>query len=147
MFDLGAIIGHLGVLVPVVCAALAVVAIIYVPAPLRGYAISGLLLAAVASQIYAAGYHSAATEWRTKYNSMVAADTQARQSALIAAQAKAQADTAAAIALVRAQIDQVAAERDAEMAKNVQLLNRIARAGKAADKLAPSILRDAVHGR
>ena len=129
------LVGHGGVVVGALLVALAVLALVYVPAPANHYLAALLLLAAVSSQIYAEGYRNAAGEWKAKYDATLAAINSANEKAVIAAQqtekdlAKAQADA------INAQVDMLAAARQVDQDEIARLRAEIANDKTAGDPL------------
>ena len=104
MWTLLDLVGHGGLIIGIICAAAAVAAVIFVPSPIKHYVVAACLLAAVATQIYSEGYHSADVEWRAKYDKALADLNDRNEKAVIAAQ---QAERAKAQELQQAINDQV----------------------------------------
>ena len=129
------LVGHGGLVVAGLLVVAAVFAVFYVPAPANHYVAAILLLAAVASQIYAEGYRNASGEWKAKYDAKLAAINSENEQAVIAAQqtekdlAKAQADA------INAQVDMLAAARQGDQAEITRLQALIANDKTAGDKL------------
>jgi Tfp pilus assembly protein FimV len=150
MLSLFDVIGHAGTLVSVLAVAAAVAALVYVPSPLKHYAVAACLCAAVASQIYAEGYHRSDDEWQAKYDRQIAAINDETQKAVIGAEAKAKAEAEANARNLRAQLDALAQAKAASDASLSEAEARIAAAPKddhGADAPAPQILLDAVRSQ
>jgi hypothetical protein len=139
MWNLFDLVGHGGIIIAVVCLAAAGFAFVYVPQPFGTYVAAALLLAAVSSQIYAAGYSEASKEWKAKYDSTLAKIDSENKQAVIAAQqterelAKAQADA------INAQVDQLAISHQQDQDEIAQL-----RASLANDKTAAEPLNEGI---
>ncbi|MDR3427807.1 hypothetical protein [Silvimonas sp.] len=145
------LIGHYSWIVPVLCIAAGVAALIYVPSPLKHYVIAALAVAAVTSQIYAAGYQSAETSWKGRYDAMVAQNT-ATLAQINAANLKAEADAVteasaqakADAANLRAALDKQAQEKAQDDLAYQQALDEIAGAQGDADLGAPELILQAI---
>ena len=129
------LVGHGGIVVGGLLIVAAVLAMVYVPAPVNHYLAALLLLAAISTQIYAEGYRKASGEWQAKYDAKLAAINSENEQAVIKAQqvekdlAKAQADA------INAQVDMLAAARQADQAEITRLQAAIANDKTAGDKL------------
>ena len=94
-----------------------------------------LLLAAVASQIYAEGYRNASGEWKAKYDAKMAAISSENEQAVIAAQQTEKALAEAQADAINAQVDMLAAARQGDQAEITRLQALIANDKAAGDKL------------
>jgi Tfp pilus assembly protein FimV len=152
MLSLFDVIGHAGTLVSILAVAAAVAALVYVPSPLKHYAVAACLCAALASQIYAEGYHHADAGWQARYDRQIAAINDENEKAVIAAEQKARAEAAANAANLKAQLDDLARQKaasDADLAAAQALIDAAPQDAKpdGPDAPAPAVILDAIRGK
>ena len=136
-----------GTLAMVVGGLFALAALVYIPTPLKHYAVAGWLIAAFALKIYSLGYAAAEGVADAKFNAAMVKINDENQKAVIAAETKVREANAANIATIRQQLDaQVAAAAEADAAY-LSALEEISRAGKEADEATPAIILNAIRGR
>lgn len=111
MLSLFDVIGHAGTIVSILAVAAAVAALIYVPSPLKHYVVAACLCAALASQIYAEGFHNADAEWQARYDRQIAAINDESQKAVIAAEEKVRLQERANADSLKSQLDALAKQK------------------------------------
>ena len=153
MLSLLSLAGSFSTILMVVLALAALAALIYVPAPLKHYAVAALLIAAAASQIYGEGYRASEQAWQAKYDraqakyeadlAMIsAADQKAASDALQAELSREQTNTAQ----LKIQLDAQAAAAAENEAQYQAILGEINTAKGDADLPAPGLILDAIRG-
>lgn len=141
MWSLLDLVGHGGLIIGVLCVVGAVVALLYVPTPAKHYVVAACLLMAVASQIYAEGYHQATVEWTSKYNTTMAKISSENAQAVITAQQAERQLAAEQQAAINAQVDHLALGRAQDQDEIAQLREYIAKDKTAGDKLNEGLAR------
>jgi len=122
----------------------ALAALVYIPAPLKHYAVSFCLIAACVLKVYSLGHTQAAAECDATINAMTAKINDENEKAISAAIAGAKADAAANMAAVKRVLDAQTAAAEGAEASYQQALDAIARAGADADGVPPSLILEAI---
>ncbi len=136
-----------GTLIFVVGGLAALAALIYIPAPLKHYAVATILILAAASKLYSLGYADAEAKGEAILQATLAKINDANEKATIEAVARAKADAEANVATVRQALDAQAAQAAAAEAAYQDELAAIGRAPASTDGAAPLLILKAIRGQ
>jgi len=140
------VMGHFSYLWIILAVAGIVAVIIYVPSPIKQYAVAAIGVVAVSSQIFAFGYQSAETTWKAKYDTDIAKINQENQQAQTDALELQHLKDAANEKTLRDALDKQE-KAAAENESNYQTtLNTILSAPLSSDADAPDLILKAIRG-
>lgn len=124
----------------------ALAALIYVPEPLKHYAVVACIVIASAGKLYSLGFTRAETEAEAKFNAAITQINLENEKAVLAATQRAKVDAEANLRAVHKAMDEQAAQAAAAEVEFQQQLAAIAAAGDAADHDAPQLILKAIRG-